>query len=329
MKKNNNLLIGFLVLLVLVLSISLIGWLVLKPSPLLLQGEVEANEVRISGKVPGRIERFLYAEGDRVEKGDTLVRIYSPEVQAKMMQALAARDAAMAQDAKAIKGARQEQIAAAYEMWQKAKAGLELARTSYERVERLSAKGVVSAQKRDEAEANFKAMTATERAAEAQYQMALNGAENEDKFAARALVNRALGAVEEVRVALSESRLVAPISGEVSEIFPKEGELVGTGAPILNIVDLTDVWVCFNIREDLMFKVQKGKLIKAKVPALNHAEYEFKVSYIKAMASFATWKATKVSGEFDAKTFEVRVRPVKPIPGLRPGMSVLVEWEKL
>lgn len=321
--------IGFIVLLVLVVSISIIGWFILKPSPIILQGEVEANEVRISGKVPGRIERFMHQEGDRVEKGDTLVLIYSPEVQAKMMQAMAAQDAAMAQDAKAIKGARQEQIAAAYEMWQKATAGLDLAKTSYDRVQRLFDKGVVSTQKRDEAEANYKAMLATEKAAKAQYDMAVNGAEKEDKYAARALVNRARGAVDEVKAALLEARLMAPISGEISEIFPKVGELVGTGAPIMNIVDLNDVWVCFNVREDLLSKVQKGIVLKGKVPALNNKEFEFKVNYIKAMASFATWKATKVTGEFDAKTFEVRALPVHPIAGLRPGMSVLVEWEKL
>lgn len=329
MKRNNNLMIGFIVLLVLVVAISIIGWFLLKPSPIILQGEVEANEVRISGKVPGRIERFMYDEGDRVEKGDTLVLIYSPEVQAKLTQAMAAQDAAMAQDAKAIKGAREEQIASAYEMWQKASAGLDLAKTSFERVQRLFDKGVVSTQKRDEAEANYKAMSATEKAAKAQYQMAVNGAEKEDKYAARALVNRARGAVDEVKVAMLEARLISPINGEISEIFPKVGELVGTGAPIMNIVDLTDVWVCFNVREDLLAKVQKGMTIKGKIPALNSKEFEFKVNYIKAMASFATWKATKVTGEFDAKTFEVRALPVHPIPGLRPGMSVLVEWEKL
>lgn len=329
MKRNNNLMIGFIVLLVLVVAISIIGWFLLKPSPIILQGEVEANEVRISGKVPGRIERFMYDEGDRVEKGDTLVLIYSPEVQAKLTQAMAAQDAAMAQDAKAIKGAREEQIASAYEMWQKATAGLDLAKTSFERVQRLFDKGVVSTQKRDEAEANYKAMSATEKAAKAQYQMAVNGAEKEDKYAARALVNRARGAVDEVKVAMLEARLISPINGEISEIFPKVGELVGTGAPIMNIVDLTDVWVCFNVREDLLAKVQKGMTIKGKIPALNSKEFEFKVNYIKAMASFATWKATKVTGEFDAKTFEVRALPVHPIPGLRPGMSVLVEWEKL
>ena len=329
MKRNNNLMIGFIVLLTLVVSISIIGWFLLKPAPVILQGEVEATEVRISGKVPGRIERFMYAEGDQVKQGDTLVLIYSPEVQAKMMQAMAAEDAAVAQDKKALKGAREEQIAAAYEMWQKANAGLELAKVSYERVQRLYDKGVVSTQKRDEAEANFKAMTATEKAAKAQYQMAQNGAEKEDKMAAKAMVNRARGAVEEVRAAMLESRLISPIQGEITEIFPKAGELVGTGAPIMNIVDLNDTWVTFNVREDLLSKVHKAQIIKGKVPALNNKEFEFRVNFIKAMASFATWKATKVSGEFDAKTFEVRAVPLKPIAGLRPGMSVLVEWEKL
>lgn len=325
--KKNNLLLAFLVLAGVIIGISILGWIMLKPEMLQLQGEAEATEVRVSGKVPGRIERLLVAEGAQVKKGDTLVIIESPELAAKLLQAVAAEDAASAQNRKALKGARKEQIAAAYDLWQKAVAGAELAKKTFDRIQKLYEEGVVPAQKRDEAEANYKAATSTVGAARSQYEMALNGAELEDKMAALAMVNRAKGAVSEVEVYISETRLIAPISGEVSDIFPKAGELVGSGAPILNIVDLTDMWLTFNIREDLMSSVKMGSEFTAVIPALGNQTVKLKVNYIKAMASYATYKATKMMGSFDAKTFEVRAVPVNPVQGLRPGMSALVDWE--
>jgi len=295
----------------------------------MLQGQAEATEVRVSGKVPGRIEKFLVSEGMTVNKGDTLVLIDSPELDAKLMQANSAEDAARAQNQKAIKGARSEQIAGAYELWQKAEVGVSLAEKTYNRVQNMFAEGVMPAQKRDEAEANYQAAVATSKAAKSQYVMALNGAEKEDKLAAIALVNRAKGAVSEVESYLSETMLVAPVSGEVSDVFPKQGELVGSGAPIMNIVDLNDMWVVFNIREDLLANIKVGKEIDAVVPALGNISVKLKVNYIKAMASYATFKATKTNGGFDVKSFEVRAVPVLQIEGLRPGMSLMVDYGKL
>ena len=295
----------------------------------MLQGQAEATEVRVSGKVPGRIEKFLVSEGMTVNKGDTLVLIDSPELDAKLMQANSAEDAARAQNQKAIKGARSEQIAGAYELRQKAEVGVSLAEKTYNRVQNMFAEGVMPAQKRDEAEANYQAAVATSKAAKSQYVMALNGAEKEDKLAAIALVNRAKGAVSEVESYLSETMLVAPVSGEVSDVFPKQGELVGSGAPIMNIVDLNDMWVVFNIREDLLANIKVGKEIDAVVPALGNISVKLKVNYIKAMASYATFKATKTNGGFDVKSFEVRAVPVLQIEGLRPGMSLMVDYGKL
>jgi len=328
-KRHSGMLIAFLTLLLVIAVVSFIGWIVLKPEPIMLQGQAEATEVRVSGKVPGRIDKFMATEGMTVKKGDTLVLLSSPELNAKLLQATSAEDAASAQNQKAIKGARAEQIAGAYEMWQKAEVGVKLAEKTYNRVQNMYSEGVVPAQKRDEAEANYQASVATAKAAKSQYDMAMNGAENEDKLAALAMVNRAKGAVSEVQSYISETMLLSPIDGEVSDIFPKQGELVGSGAPIMNIVDLTDVWVVFNIREDLLSNIKMGTELEASIPALGNKTVKLKVDYIKAMASYATFKATKNNGGFDVKSFEVHARPVVAVEGLRPGMSLMVDYRKL
>ena len=328
-KRHSGMLIAFSTLLLVIVLVSIVGWIVLKPEPIILQGQVEATEVRVSGKVPGRIDKFLVSEGMTVNKGDTLVLISSPELNAKLMQATSAEEAANAQNQKANKGARAEQIVGAYELWQKAEVGVKLAEKTFNRVQNMFNESVVPAQKRDEAEANCQANIATSRAAKSQYDMVLNGAEKEDKLAAAAMVRRAKGAVSEVESYLSETMLVSPINGEVSDVFPKRGELVGSGAPIMNIVDLSDIWVVFNIREDHLTNISIGKEFEANLPALGNKTFKLKVNYIKAMASYATFKATKNNGGFDVKTFEVRAKPISSIEGLRPGMSLMVDYAKL
>lgn len=319
----NNMMLAFIAVLVAVGLVALAGFFLLTPPDEVIMGQAEATTIRISGKVPGRIASYRFNEGDQVKAGDTLVFLSTPEVQAKLMQVEAVKAAAEAQHAKAMKGARDQEVTAAYEMWQKAQAGLTIAKKSYDRVRNLYEKGVMSAQKKDEAEANYNAMVATEKAARSQYEMAKEGARKEDKAAAAALVNQASGALAEVESYVEESALVAPIDGEISERFPEVGELVGTGAPIMNIADLTDMWVSFSIREDLLSQVKVGNEVKAFVPALDNQEITLMVYYMKDMGTYAAWKATKTTGQYDAKTFEVRARPVQPVEGLRPGMSVI------
>lgn len=327
-KKHSGMLVAFLTLLLVIAAVSLIGWIVLKPDPVILQGQAEAKEVRVSGKVPGRIEKFLTSEGNLVSKGDTLVLLSSPEIDAKLIQATSAEEAANAQSLKAKKGARAEQIAGAYELWQKAEVGVSLAKKTFDRVQNMFSDGVVPAQKRDEAEANYQAAIATAKAAKSQYDMAVNGAETEDKMAAAALVSRAKGAVSEVEAYKAETMLIAPITGEISDIFPEEGELVGSGAPILNIVDLNDVWFVFNIREDQLAKIRMNSEFTGTVPALGNKSVKLRVNYIKAMASYATFKPTKNNGGFDVKTFEVHAVPVTALEDVRPGMSILVDYKQ-
>jgi len=324
-RKEGTLLLGLIALLAVVIIVAVVGILALRPEKILIQGEAEAAEYRVSGKVPGRIEMYLFEEGDHVKKGDTLVIIYSPEVEAKKAQALAARDMAEAVNQKAKNGAQREQITGAYELYQKALAGEEIYRKSYERVQRLYEKGVVSAQKRDEVEAQYKAASATVKAAKSQYDMALAGARKEDKAAAEAQVARVEGILQEVAAAEAEKYLLSPCDGEVSECFPKPGELVGQGSPVMSIVDLNDVWFTFAVREDLLERFPVGSIIHVTIPALgSNTEYPLTVTHIKAMGTYATWRSTKQNGGYDVRTFDVKCRPTVTIPNLRPGMTALV-----
>ncbi len=322
--RTKNMLLSLCGLVAVIAIVAIAGYFILKPNSDTIQGQVETTEVRISGKVPGRILEYRVQEGQKVKQGDTLVILDSPEVHAKLLQAQAAEEAAVAQNSKAIKGTREEQINSAFQMWQKAKAGSGIAETSYKRVQNLYNKGVMSAQKRDEAEANYQAMAATEKAAQLQYEMAVNGAENEDKNAAKALVNRAKGAVAEVESYIKETCLLSPIDGEVSEIFPEKGELVGTGAPIMNIQDRNDVRVLFNVREDLLKDLKQDSEVIGYVPALDQ-KIHLKIVHLKDMGSYAVWKSTKTTGQYDLKTFEVKAVPTESVPGLYPGMSVIIK----
>lgn len=325
----SNMMLAFIAMMLVIVLVALAGFFLLTPPDEIIMGQAEATTVRISGKVPGRIVSYCFNEGDKVKAGDTLVYLNTPEVDAKMMQAEAVKAAAEAQHAKALKGARDQEVTGAYEMWQKAQAGLEIAKKSYDRVRNLYEKGVMSAQKKDEAEANYQAMVATEKAARSQYEMAKEGARREDKAAAAALVNQASGAVAEVESYKKEGALVSPIDGEVSERFPEIGELVGTGAPIMNILDMNDIWVTFSIREDLLSQIRIGDEVKAFVPALGNQNVQLKVYAMKDMGTYAAWKATKTSGQYDAKTFEVKARPVQAVEGLRPGMSVILKKNEM
>ncbi len=297
-------------------------------TPQLIQGRVECTTYRASSKVAGRIVELRVEEGDRVEQGELLYTLAIPELDAKLQQVEALRTAAGALDAATVAGARKPQIRAAQSLWQKAQAGLELARKSYERVRRLHESGVVPAQQLDEARANYEAMRATERAARAEYDLARDGARSEDKEAAAAKVREAEGAVAEVESYIADARVTAPVSGEVSSIIAEAGELVGTGYPVVAILDLNDRWVTFNIRETLLPRIRIGTRMEGYVPALDR-RIALRVSYISPEADFATWTSSRTQGGFDIRTFAVKARPEAETDGLRPGMSVVVDWDKI
>lgn len=322
-KEERNIMVTVAVLVLIIAATAIMGELTLGRTSNTIQGEAEATEYRVSSKVPGRILRLFVKEGDNVQAGDTVATIEAPDITARLIQAKALETAASALSEKVAQGTRPEVKRAAYEMWQKSLAGLQIARKSFERADNLFREGVTTAQKRDEAQAALSAAEATERAAKAEYELALKGAENEDKEMARAKVREAQGAVDEVDSYVNETVLTAIRDGQVSGIFPCEGELVGSGAPIMNIAYLDDMWICFNIREDDLTEYNIGDRCHGYIPALKK-DVELEFYYMKNLGTYAVWRATKSEGEYDIKTFEVRARPLSPVDGLRPGMSVLI-----
>ena len=327
MKRSN--IIGIIAAaVVIIVSVVLISWYLRKTTPMLIQGTVECTTYKASSKVPGRIDDMKVEQGDRVEKGQLLYTLSTPELEAKLRQAEAVKSAAAALDQAAIAGARIQQIEAAMNMWEKAQAGLELARKTYERVKNLYEQGVVPEQKMDEASANYKAMEATALAAKAQYNLAMDGARKEDKEAAAARVRQAEGAVSEVESYISDAMVYSPVTGEVSTIIAEQGELVGSGYPVVAILDMSDMWVTFNIKETLLPAIRVGTRMSGYVPALGY-DVEFEVTYIAVQADFATWSATRTQGGFDIRTFAIKAKAVTEAANMRPGMSVLVDWDQI
>lgn len=323
-KQHKNIIITAACTTLVVAVVAVIGAMSIKQEPETIQGQVEVSEYRVSSKVPGRILEIRVKEGDYVNVGDTLAILDAPEVRAKMTQAQSAENAAAAMDEMANNGARQEQVRGAFAVLQQAKAGLEIAQKSYNRVQRLYDEGVMTAQKRDEAFANYKALEAQVKAAQSQYDMARNGARSEEKKAAAAQVNKAKGAVAEVNSYIHETMQIAQMAGEVSDVYPKVGELVGTGSPIMSVSLMNDIWGTFNVREDQLDGMKVGSIVTAFVPAFKK-EIRMKVYYIKDQGSYAVWKATKSNGQYDLKTFEVKARPMDKLEGLRPGMSLILK----
>ena len=298
---------AFVIIMLAVGIFTALGIILMHKQPLVLQGQAEATEIRISGKLPGRIDTFLVQEGDWVRQGDTLVVINSPEIHAKYQQVNALEQVAVQQNKKIDAGTR-----------------LTLAKTTYNRILTLYKDSVVTSQRKDEVEAMYKAAVAAERAAYEQYQMAVDGAQKEDKESAASMVNAARSTVEEVSALLVDARLTAPENGQIATIFPKRGELVAPGTPIMNLVVMDDIHVVLNVREDLMPQFKIGGTFVADVPAIDKKGIEFKIYYISPLGSFATWKSTKQTGSYDLRTFEIHARPIQKVDDLRPGMSVLL-----
>lgn len=324
-KKERSLFLAIAATVVVVIVLAIIGFITVNPAEQIVQGQVDGTSVRVSGLMPGRVEKFYVTEGQIVHKGDTLAKIESATVDAKLAQALAMQDAANAQKDKADAGARKQVITSAYDLWQQARASLDIHKKTYDRMESLYKQNVVSAQKRDEAKAAYDAAVAAENAAKSQYDLACEGAQKEDKAAATAMANASKATVAEVESILKDQYLLAPCDGEITDIFPNEGELVSTGTPIMNVMKSTDKWFVFNVRETMLKDLTVGKEVTISIPALDVKNAKAKVYYVKDMGDYAVWRSTKVTGEYDSRTFEVRLSPVKAIENLRPGMTVIME----
>lgn len=322
-KKDKALITTVLVVVLVIAALAIVGFLCLKPGPDTIQGQGEATEIRVSGKLPGRVEKLYVEEGQHVKAGDTLVRIKSSLVDARLDQAQAMESAAQAANRKVDAGTRSQIISAARDLWTQAQAASGITKKTYERMQSLYEKGVVSEQKRDEAKAAYDAAVAGESAAKSQYELAKSGAQAEDKQAAEAMVNVAKGSINEVNALLEDQYLVAPCDGEIVVVYPKESELVATGAPIMTL-QKDDHWAVFNVRETALKDIKLGSTIKVKIPALDKT-VDMKVFYIKDLGTYANWQATKATGDYDARTFQVKARPAKPIENFRPGMSTILE----
>lgn len=328
-KQKKQIGIAFVVILLAVVIVSAVGIIAMSNKPVILQGQIEADEIRISGKLPGRIDTFLVREGQNVKMGDTLVVINSPEARAKYQQVNALEDIAKFQNKKIDDGTRQQIVRSVEELWNKAKSDLQLAKVTYDRIQVLYKDSVVTSQRKDEVEAMYKAALAAERAAHQQYLLVKDGAQKEDKESARSLVSAARSTVDEVEALLTDAHLTAPEDGLISTIYPKRGELVGAGTPIMSLVVLSDCHVVLNVREDYMHYFRMNENFMGDVPALGAENIEFKINYISPLGSFATWRSTKQTGSYDMKTFEIHALPVTPMDELRPGMSVLVNLNEL
>ncbi|WP_457611204.1 HlyD family secretion protein [Lutibacter sp.] len=326
--KNTKFIKSLISLLVIAILVLTSIWFLIKPKQVVLQGRIEAKEIYLSAKIPTRIKSFEVNEGASVKKGQLLATLESPEITAKVQQALAAQEAAKAQKDKAVNGARVEKIRAAKSVYTKATATAEVMSKTYDRINNLFKDGLVSQQKKDEISAKKQAALSDQIAAQNMYQMALNGAREEDIAAAKALVKRAEGALNEVENYSNERNIISPINGEVVNFLPEEGELIAPGYPVVHLVDLANSYSIINLKETFLSNFKKDTEFEATIPALENKKMKFKVYYIAPLGSYATWHATKTSGDFDIRTFEIKAYPVIKDKNLRPGMSILIDYSQ-
>lgn len=326
-ENNKNILYTILIIILIMAAISLAGVIFFRVQPEILQGEVQTTTITISGKLPGRISRFYVKEGDRVNSGDTLVSINSPEAAAELHSATAMENAAKYQNMKVDSGTRPEIIMSLEQAWIAAQANYRLASATFKRTEQLYLDSIVTSQKMDEVTALYKSAEAAMNAARLQYEMAVAGARDEDKMSARAMVEVAQGGVMALESLLADTHLTAPSGGEINSIYPTAGELVMTGSPIMDITETDSCYVVLNIREDLLPHFVMGKKFKGRVPALANRELWFKIFYISPLGSFANWHSSRGYTSYNIVTFQIKASPQEKAE-LRPGMSVLVELDK-
>ena len=322
-KENKVLLFSMGIVMVATIVLAIVGFFFLNKPDEIIEGQADATSLRISGKLPGRVVRLYVGEGDMVKAGDTLVHIHSSLAEAKMAQALGMETVARTQDRKVDAGTRKQIIAAAADLVNQAEAAVTIARKTYDRMENLFRDGVVSEQKRDEAKAAYDASVAALGAARSQHSLAVAGAQKEDKESALAMVDVAKGGVAEVESLLEDQYLLAPCDGQIDQVYPHESELVMMGAPIMSLLKLQDKWITFNVREDLLSQMPLGGEIEVMLPALDRKKVKAKIYYSRDLGSYAEWQATKASGQWDSKTFEIKARPIENLPQLRPGMTAV------
>lgn len=322
-RENKILMVAMGVMVAICIVLAIIGFCFLDKTDEIVEGQADATSIRISGKLPGRVVKLYVHEGDLVKAGDTLVHIHSSLADAKLMQAEGMETVARTQNQKVDAGTRKQIIQAARDMVSQAEAAVGITQKTYTRMENLFKDGVVSEQKRDEAKAAYDAAVAAHRAAQSQLDLAISGAQKEDKESAAAMVDVAKGGVAEVQSLLEDQYLIAPCDGQIDQVYPEESELVSLGAPIMSLLKISDKWVTFNVREEYLKDMPLGGEIEVLIPALDKKKVKAKIYYVRDLGSYATWQATKATGQWDSKTFEVKAHPLETLPELRPGMTVV------
>lgn len=316
--------------LIIVLVVSVVVWVgysfwkAYQPKPLQLQGQIEAQQYNVSSKIAGRIDEVHVVKGDLVNVDQLMFTLLTPEIDAKLTQAKAGQGAADAIAEKAKNGARHQQVTAAKDQWERAKVQAELFEKTYGRIDSLFRDGVIAEQKKDEVYAQLRAARHERDAAFQLFSMAKDGARLEDRKAAEGQAQMAAGVVDEVKVYAADGMVYSPHDGEVSGVLLHSGELAPQGFPVVTVMDMSDAWALFHVREDMLKKFQKGMEFQANIPGLGVTE-TFRVSYVSVMGDFATWRATSSESGFDMRTFEVEARPLQKIDKLRAGMSIVVE----
>jgi HlyD family secretion protein len=322
-RENRILMVAMGILTVLCIVLAIVGFCFLNKPSEIIEGQADATSVRISGKLPGRVMEIYVHEGDLVKKGDTLIHIHSSLADAKLMQAQSMESAAQSQNKKIDAGTRSQIVQSARDLVAQAAAAVGITQKTYTRMENLYKEGVISEQKRDEAKAAYDGAVAAHNAAKSQLDLAIAGAQKEDKASAAAMVDVAKGGVAEVESLLEDQYLLAPCDGQIDQVYPEESELVSLGAPLMSLLKLQDKWVTFNVREEFLNNMKLGDEIEVMIPALDKKKTKAKIYYVRDLGSYANWQATKSTGQWDSKTFEVKARTTDTIPDLRPGMTVV------
>jgi HlyD family secretion protein len=308
-----------------VVALGALLWFATRPPPLTVQGEVSADRVDISPRVSGRIIKLGADVGDTVEKGAVLAELENPELVAAVAAAQAALGVAKA-DLARVDSTRPENIDARRDERAAAQADVVLAQQDFERQSTLVKSGSTPQARVEEAARNLEAAQRKRDAADAALKLVTTGASPEERALSASQVKQAEAALGQRTVDQTELSIHAPISGQVTTRVAEIGENFSAGAPLFSLIDLKNLWFTFNLREDLLSGLKVGDSFEVTVPALKSAVIPVHVTMINVEGQYATWRATRATGDFDLRTFEVRARPVSPVEGLRPGMSAIVAW---
>jgi HlyD family secretion protein len=320
--RTPSIIVGVIVAAVAGLSI----WYLVRPEPLLVQGEVDATRFDIAARVDGRVAEIPVARGQNVEAGAVLVRIDNPETVAKHEQMLAAKLVADAQLANINAGTRAEVIAAKKAAYERAQASVVLAQKTYERTRQLAEHGNAPQARLDQA---TDALHESERAldqAKSAYEQAVNGYTREEHEIAVANVGKALADIKAVQSIIDQMVVYAPVASQVYQRNLEPGEYVSPGVPLVTLIDLNDMWVHFDLREDLIKDLKLGARFGVRIPALGDRRIIVEVKLIATKGEYASWRATRATGDFDLRTFSIRAYPVDKLSELRPGMSAYLDW---